>query len=107
RITSPHALAILRIVVAEAVRFPELGRVFYEAGPTQLMTQLGRFLSAAAARGEVHIVSPERAAEHFLGLIRGDLHLRCMLGLASQPGREDIKRIVADAAAVFWRAYGP
>lgn len=107
RITSPHALAIHRIVVAEAARFPELGQVFYETGPSQLMTQLARFLAAAADRSELEVSAPHRAAEHFLGLIRGDLHLRCVLGLVRQPDAAEIDRIVADGVGVFWRAYGP
>src|SRR5258706_7187845 len=51
KLMSGQALAIYRIVVAETPRFPELGRIFFEAGPNRLLGRFAEFLRRADERG--------------------------------------------------------
>ncbi len=70
-----------RIVVAEAPRFPELGQVFYDSGPSIMIDRIADMLRRAADRGLLEIRDPRVAAIHFISLARGELHLTGVLGL--------------------------
>ena len=48
---SPDAIALHRLILGEVSRFPELGQVFWQAGPERNLTQIETFLRAAAAAG--------------------------------------------------------
>ncbi len=78
---SGDGLTMYRIVVAEVPRFPELGEVFYDSGPTIMIDRIANILSRAANRGLLEIVDPRIAAIQFISLIRGELHLTSVLGL--------------------------
>src|SRR5215470_13809837 len=74
-------LTMYRIVVAEAPRFPELGRVFYDSGPTIMIDRIANLLRQATDRGLLKVRDPRIAAIQFISLIRGELHLTRVLGL--------------------------
>jgi TetR/AcrR family transcriptional regulator, mexJK operon transcriptional repressor len=76
-----YGLTMYRIVVAEAPRFPELGRVFYDSGPTVMIDRIANLLRQAADRGLLKVHDPRIAAIQFISLIRGELHLTRVLGL--------------------------
>jgi AcrR family transcriptional regulator len=78
---SGDGLTMYRIVVAEVPRFPELGEVFYDSGPTIMIDRIANILSRAADRGLLEIVDPRIAAIQFISLIRGELQLTSVLGL--------------------------
>jgi TetR/AcrR family transcriptional regulator, mexJK operon transcriptional repressor len=78
---SGDGLTMYRIVVAEVPRFPELGEVFYDSGPTIMIDRIANVLSRAADRGLLEIHDPRIAAIQFISLIRGELHLTRVLGL--------------------------
>jgi AcrR family transcriptional regulator len=102
---SPQAGAIYRIVIAEGPRFPELGRVFYESGPRRTLDRLASYLRHADAQGLLRIAEPRSAAEQFAGMLKGDLHLRHLLGLAETPKAAELDRLVDGAVGAFLRAY--
>lgn len=74
-------LTMYRIVVAEAPRFPELGQVFYDSGPTIMIDRIAAILRRAADRGLLDVRDPRIAAIQFISLVRGELHLTSVLGL--------------------------
>ncbi|HXH02809.1 MAG TPA: TetR/AcrR family transcriptional regulator, partial [Candidatus Competibacteraceae bacterium] len=78
---SPRALCVYRMILAEASRFPELGRIFFEAGPKAMRERLAHYLERAAQRGLIAVEQPELAAEHFIGLVKGQMQLRGLLGM--------------------------
>src|SRR5215216_1575114 len=49
KVMQPRLLALRRLVIAEAGRFPELGRVFYERGPGRTMATLADTFERLAA----------------------------------------------------------
>ena len=50
-VMQPQVLKLRRLVIAEAGRFPELGRAFYEGGPGRTITALTGAFERLAARG--------------------------------------------------------
>jgi TetR/AcrR family transcriptional regulator, mexJK operon transcriptional repressor len=107
-LTLPDSLSFCRIMVAEAVRAPELGRIFYAQGPARVHRELARYLGRAARRGELRCPEPELAAKLFLGAIVANYQI---LGLIA-PGLEQFKgkkmrAHVEEAVALFLARYGP
>lgn len=106
-ITSPQALAVFRVVTAEAVRFPELGEVFYRIGPQRCTTALAAYLGEQDRAGILRIPDPEAAAGQFLAMVKGPVHMRLTLGVGPRPEEAEIAAVVEAAVAVFLRGYGP
>lgn len=104
---SPKAVAGHRIVVAEAARFPELARTFYEAGPGPTIAKVAGYLVGLNAAGLLKVPDPALAAEQFLGMLKSHLHLRLLLGMQTAPSPEDLERLIAAAVHLFVRGYAP
>ncbi len=100
-------LAIHRVVISESVRFPELGRAFYDNGPGVFRQLFGEWLAAQTAAGRMAVPDPAIAADQFVGLMRGGMYLRATLGLTPPPTEAEIDATVAAAADIFVKAYAP
>jgi AcrR family transcriptional regulator len=98
-----RGLAIHRLIFAEAGKFPELGRILWEAGPQTLNQRLGDFLREATARGSLEVPDPELAAVQFFSLVRGDLPLLDALSVDSL--RTEAARLVEGAISLFMAGY--
>jgi AcrR family transcriptional regulator len=98
---SPALLGAYRSILTEARRFPDLAKAFYEKGPGRASDRLAEVLEAAKARGEIHCDDCRRAADHFMGILRDNLHLRVVLGLQPPPSPVEIEAVVASAVGLF------
>jgi AcrR family transcriptional regulator len=94
-------LALYRVVVAEAVRTPEIARRFYEVGPRFGGDRLAEYLQRAHDAGFIQTPDPRAAADHFISLCRGDRYFRRVLNLESLPSRADLRRDAEAATAIF------
>jgi AcrR family transcriptional regulator len=72
-----------RLVIAEHLTFPELGQVFWDAGPARGFTVLEHYFSSKKSRGEIRCSNPRRAAEMFISLLLNGVTLRQNLGIPS------------------------
>jgi TetR/AcrR family transcriptional repressor of mexJK operon len=102
-----RALAIHRVVISESVRFPELGRAFYDNGPGVFRRVFGDWLAIETMAGRLAVPDPRIAADQFIGLVRGGLYLRATLGLTPPPTDAEIDAAVTAAVATFLKAYAP
>ena len=98
---SPPVVGIYRIAVTEANRFPDLVKAFYEQGPGRTTARLAEVLELASKRGQIRAGNCERMAEHFVGMIRDNLHLQVVLGLRPAPSQEEVQKAVGSAVEVF------
>lgn len=105
-VLSSDAIAVNRITIAEAVRFPQLGQVFWRAGPERTRVQIEAFLRRADAAGSLFVADPRLAAEQFISLLRGDWHLRQLLRFDGPVEPAELLASVDAAVATFLRAYG-
>jgi AcrR family transcriptional regulator len=103
---SEWAVRTYRVVVAEAVRSPQLARIFYEVGPAVGLKRLEDYLKDARARGVVKIEDCTLAAGEFLTLCRGHQHFVYVLNLEAGPSPERIKTQAAHAVTLFLNSYG-
>ncbi|MGG5823790.1 TetR/AcrR family transcriptional regulator [Falsiroseomonas sp. HW251] len=103
---APRTLAIYRIVIGEGARFPDLARAFHAAGPNQGRAWLTGWIAEEVSRGRLRAdADPRLAAEQMIGLLRGDLYLRSVLGLAGEPTEAEIAAVVDAASDTFLRAF--
>jgi len=103
RLCQPDALVIHRTVHGEGQRFPEVARTFFAFGPDAAYSMLTPALARFDAAGQIDCPDPRLAAEQFLGMVRGDLHLRVSSGLIPPPSDAEIERQVAHAVGIFVR----
>ncbi len=104
---APRTLAIYRIVVGEGTRFPDLARAFHAAGPDQGLAWMTAWVEEEIRLGRLRAdTNAQRAAEQMVGLLRGNLYLRSVLGLQTTVTDAEIDEVVDAAAETFLRAYG-
>jgi TetR/AcrR family transcriptional repressor of mexJK operon len=102
---SGDGLTMYRIVVAEAPRFPELGRIFYDSGPKVMIDRIADVLRRASERGLLKLADPRIAAIQFISLIRGEMHLTRVLGLKS--ASKNPAGYTEASVDLFLAGYGP
>lgn len=100
-IYAPDTVALHRIVIAEAGRFPELGRLFYDSGPAPHVATLADYFADREDDPLLRISDPVEDAEAFLSLVRGYAHQRLLLGAAPAPGKAERRRQIDAAIARF------
>jgi AcrR family transcriptional regulator len=98
---SPSLLGVYRIAIAEANRFPDLVKAFYERGPGRATARLAEILKEAGKRGEVRTGDYPRMADQFVGMIRDNFHLQVVLGLRPPPSAEEARKTVDSAVGIF------
>lgn len=106
RMTEPATLALARVVVAAAEKFPKVGRAFYEAGPLYGATRLAAELSMLERAGALKVPDPERAAWQFVDLCQSYVYKRLLFGVVDSVKPEEIEAAVNAGVEVFLKAYG-
>lgn len=95
-----------RIAVAESARFPEIGRAFYNAGPTKAREALQTDLRRRVAAGELAIDDIPLAADQFIELCKASHHVQSAMGVKTAFSDAEIERIIRGAVDVFMASYG-
>lgn len=103
----PSSLALYRLVVAEAARFPELGAALFAAGPARLMRMLADYLEWETRRGGLAVDDAERAAEQLLGMLTGRLQLRVLFNARAAPTQAELNSRVDYALSSFLKLHAP
>ena len=104
--SEPGTLALARVVIAAAEKFPNIGRAFYEAGPLYGATRLAAELENLEKSGVLKVPDPERAAWQFVDLCQSYVYKRLLFGVVDSISREDIEASVEAGVDVFLKAYG-
>jgi TetR/AcrR family transcriptional repressor of mexJK operon len=103
-ILSPEAIRMEQIVTGEAIRFPEVARLFHEAGPQRVKDVVARYFEEARERGLVAIDDPQFAARQFFMALKAP-NCEEMLGVDVLPpeARDEfvarVVRLFLDGAA--------
>ncbi len=105
KVTSPEALALHRLVMAEVNRFPETGRIFYERAAGRTRAQVAAYLAEVTARGLLRADDPQLAAQQLIALCLSGCHQMLMIRLIEHPDPDLIESDAAGAVATFMRAY--
>lgn len=104
--THPTVSAILRLAVAEAARFPNIGKLFYEGGPKAAHDKLVAFLDRCVEQGHFEIPDSSLAASQFNHLCQADVLPEFLLAVRKAPNTKEIGYVVDSAVRAFMAAYG-
>lgn len=97
---TPEALALHRLVIHEAQRFPALARIMHELGAASGIERIASYLEPRVASGELRAIDPRFAAEQFiLGVVTGPQ--RRALGLGIPLNAAEITTHARNAVALF------
>jgi TetR/AcrR family transcriptional regulator, mexJK operon transcriptional repressor len=106
QILQPQPMQLRRLVIAEAVSFPALGRAFYELGPGRTIAELALAFERLGNRGLLNITDPARAASDFNWLVMSDpLNRAMLLGDNGPPDPRSTARWADRAVRTFLAAY--
>lgn len=98
---SEEIMSVNRLVIAEAARFPELGRIFYDNGPKSVIGVIEATLREAMDAGELPKSAPEAAAWRFKSLCEARLFEEFLWGIRSAVSDVEILENVEPACAIF------
>jgi TetR/AcrR family transcriptional repressor of mexJK operon len=105
-VIQPEVLRLRRLVLAEAGRFPELARSYYERVPERMYGVLASLFSELADAGRLRADDPRLAAQHFAWLLLGvPLDRGMFLPDVEVSGGIEIERLADAAVRVFLAAY--
>jgi AcrR family transcriptional regulator len=103
RMLSEDALAVYRICVHEAPRFPGLRKAILEAGIPGLQQGTARYITDLATMHSLRIEDPDLAASQFVALVQGQLVLMGALGATIDSRTRE--RQVTNAVHAFLKLY--
>jgi TetR/AcrR family transcriptional repressor of mexJK operon len=90
----PEALAIHRLFIAEAIRFPDLARLFLERNRHRGLDEVVKVLRTYADRGAIELGDASMRAEQFFIIIVG-VPQRIALLVGREPPAEEERRLRA------------
>ena len=104
---SDSARTMHRILIAEAPKFPDLARTYFEAGHGRGCREMARWLARQSEAGRLRIDDPSFAAEQFAALCRTRFWAPNSLHILPDVSDAEIDAVVARNVAMFLRSYGP
>ena len=104
--SAEQRVAMYRILMAESPRFPELGDIFYSAGPALVRKFVADYLAEQHKRGTLHVENPQLTAEQFFGMLNG-CQLKAQLGIERLPDKKAIDAYIDHAVMLLMRALAP
>ncbi|HEY7100341.1 MAG TPA: TetR/AcrR family transcriptional regulator [Mycobacteriales bacterium] len=104
----PDVLRLRRLIIAEADRFPAVGRAWFDRGFDRSLVILGESLQQLADRGLLRrLGDPTLAAYQFAGLVMYQPMNQAMFaGTDALPSAETLDRIADAAVETFLGTYG-
>lgn len=101
-LTSEKSILINRIAIASASTNASLGQLLFTFGRQMTLPTLTTLISQAIKNTKPSFeISPSDMAETFIGLLMGDLQVRCLLGVATTPNEQSITARVELAVKQF------
>ncbi len=102
---SAPSLTMYRVVMSEAAKFPELARLFFDAGPAHAIRSMAEWLAKESRKGSLAVSDPEFAAEQFFALCQTRIALRRRLNLLETVDGGELERVVDASVDMFLRTY--
>ena len=101
----PRAADLIRLLIAEAHRFPELRERTFDFGTLPALDALSRYLRAEQDAGSVKTDPPEIAAAQFLGMIATAIFWPRLVHASWSIDDEETRRAVEEAVLTIVARY--
>jgi TetR/AcrR family transcriptional repressor of mexJK operon len=106
-VMSEEAIAMHRMMHAQAGNDERLLSLFWESGPQRVIEGLAQFLRAEVEAGRLEIPDLHRAASQFFCLLKGEPHARMMCGIPVPITPREIDAHLDATVDFFLRGYEP
>ncbi len=104
-LTTYKYISLQRLAAAEALRFPEVGRIFDEIGVEPFYTTMMTKFVEAMDAGILRRSDPRIAVEQFMEMSAGWLLRRAVWNIRPAPSESEIERAVSEAVSTFMDGY--
>ena len=104
-VLQPNVLSLRRLIIAEAERFPDLARTYYDQAPSRGIDVIADALHTYEKRGLLHLGDARLAAAQFAYLVLGIPQDRAQFCPHERPSPAERDRLAAGAVRVFLAAY--
>ena len=105
QLLDPQVVAHMRMLVAGSTRNAALAQAFFETGPAELSAALVAYLKRAHAARTLRIADAAIAAEQFISMVRGQDHLRALMGLPPARGPRSRAKYIEGCVDAFLAAH--
>jgi TetR/AcrR family transcriptional regulator, mexJK operon transcriptional repressor len=102
----PQMLRLRRLVIANADRFPDVGRIWYELGFERVLATLASCFQRLAQHQLLRLDDPVLAANHFVGLLLWIPLNKAMFSGEHHASKAELERYARAAAHAFLCGYG-
>jgi AcrR family transcriptional regulator len=96
-----NTIDLLRVLISESARFPDLIDCILQGNHGPFTQQLIAFIQARHQSGELTVASPERAAAYFMGLLKEVHFWPMMLGFVKTTKPKNKQTLIDEAIAIF------
>jgi TetR/AcrR family transcriptional repressor of mexJK operon len=104
-IFSARHRAILRLIIAERERFPDLAQLYYERGPLRSHALLVEYLTELKRREALDVDDPDEAAEFFVGMLMHRWYKELLLLAAPTPSDAALQQRADHVVCRFLEAF--
>jgi TetR/AcrR family transcriptional regulator of autoinduction and epiphytic fitness len=105
RMRRPEMLAIYRLIIGEAMRFPDLGQMLYDKGKGPYLAYLNEYLSAETSAGSLCIADIPKASRQFLAIIAGQVFWPELVVPGCGGTKSEAAEIVDEAVSMMMTRY--
>jgi len=103
---SDTIVAGYRLIIAEAGRFPEIGKTAYDLAVRRGLERIAQYFRKAREAGVLRDCDPREAADSFLDLAAGNLHTQRLWNAVEKLDASALEAEARRITAVFLAAYG-
>lgn len=100
-IYSREQVELLQTVVADARRFPSLGRMMIEGPFVETHGKITEYFEHLVAAGDLHYSDPHMAAEYFISIIKAGKHIPLIFSQSVDVQPTAVRRIAQGAVDIF------
>ncbi|MCD8568013.1 MAG: TetR/AcrR family transcriptional regulator [Geovibrio sp.] len=102
---SERFISLLRLVMGESGRFPELTKFYSENGITLILANLAEYFRECTELGMLKTDRPDIASQQYLGMIKESLFWPVLLGVFPMPSKEHDEDVMEKAADLILTVY--
>lgn len=102
---SSNHRALMRLIIAERERFPDIARMYYEQGPLHSHMVLRDYFEVLIDKGKLDIRSADEACEFFRGMLMHQRYIEQLYLDASPLSTEEIRVKARHVVERFLEAY--
>ena len=106
-VLSDEVVLLNRIVIAEVSRFPELGRVMYDAGPKRGRVRMAAYIEQQMRVERIRRANAVRIVDQFCDMCLGSFYRQRLLNVIEPPSGAEVDENVDSAVDVLMAAYAP